>query len=183
VTTPHPYRVVLADDVPQLRGLLRLLLERSGRFVVVGEAKNGREAVEVAQREQPHLTLLDLSMPVMDGLEALPLIRSAVPACAVVVLSGFDAERMADTALAAGAAAYLVKGIRPGDLVDRLLDVLDGGAGGPATGTGWAGPSNGGAALRLPRRPTAEAREFIRRTLKQWQPRLATARADWPRRD
>jgi DNA-binding NarL/FixJ family response regulator len=171
VTPPAAYRVVLADDVAQLRGLLRLLLERSGRFEVVAEAANGREAVDVTTRERPHLTLLDLSMPVMDGLEALPLIRAAVPSCALVVLSGFDADRMADTALAAGAAAYLVKGIRPDDLVARLLELLEGGGGEERGGGGGSGPGDGDIALQLPRDPSSApaAREFIRRTLLQWR--------------
>ena len=167
--TPAPtYRVVVADDVADLRMLLRLLLQRSGRFTVVGEARNGKEAVETATREQPDLTLLDLSMPVMDGLEALPLIREAVPSCAVVVLSGFDADRMAGTAMAAGAAAYLVKGISPDDLVARLLALLDG-EDGAASHDGAVGGD--AVALQLPRdvASAAQAREFIRATLLGWR--------------
>jgi CheY-like chemotaxis protein/anti-sigma regulatory factor (Ser/Thr protein kinase) len=118
---PLSYRVVLADDVADMRFLLRKTLERSGRFSVVGEATNGAEAVAQATQQRPDLALLDLSMPVMDGLEALPRIRDAVPDCTVVVLSGFDTDAMADQALQAGAAAYLVKGMRPDDLVTQLL--------------------------------------------------------------
>ena len=168
MTRAAPYRVVVADDVAQLRGLLRLLLERSGHFTVVAEAANGAEAVDATARERPDLTLLDLSMPVMDGLEALPLIRQAVPSCAVVVLSGFDADRMARTALAAGASAYLVKGIPPDHLVARLLELLD-----HADTAGDAGdvPADGSdAALRLPREMSSAgtARAFVRETLREW---------------
>ena len=119
------HRVVVADDVGELRSLLRLALERSGRFEVVGEAGNGREAVDAALAAQPDLVLLDVSMPVMDGLEALPLILAAAPSARVVMLSGFAEERLGDQARSAGATAYLEKGIPPRQLVAGLLDVLD----------------------------------------------------------
>lgn len=162
------YRVVVADDVADLRFLVRKVLERSGRFTVVGEARDGREAVDVAQEHQPDLTLLDLSMPVMDGLEALPLIRAAVPDCTVVVLSGFDADRMAAQAMTAGAAAYLVKGTEPQTLVERLLELLQGrDEAAPASG-GSDGP--GDAMLHLPAelQSARRARDFIRDTLERW---------------
>ena len=124
MTADSQYRVVIADDVEDLRFLLTRALERSGRFSVVGTAANGREAVGEAARLRPDLTLLDLSMPEMDGLEALPRIRTAVPECTVVVLSGFDAERMVETARDRGAAGYLVKGLSPRRLVDELLALL-----------------------------------------------------------
>lgn len=120
-----PYRVVIADDVEDLRILLTRALERSGRFSVVGSAGTGREAVEQATLHRPDLTLLDLSMPEMDGLEALPLIRAAVPSCTVVVLSGFEAERMAATARDRGAAGYLVKGLSPLHIVEELTALLE----------------------------------------------------------
>lgn len=114
-------RVVVADDVEDLRYLLSRALVASGRFDVVGSASNGRQAIEVATEQRPDLTLLDLAMPMMDGLEALPHIRAAVPDGTVVVLSGFDAETMESTALERGAAGYLVKGLSPKRLVDELI--------------------------------------------------------------
>ena len=90
--------------------LLRLALEATGGFTVVGEAADGLSAIEQARRHQPDLVVLDLSMPNLDGLEALPHIRSEAPNVQVVVLSGFAAHRMAPAALAAGASAYLEKG-------------------------------------------------------------------------
>lgn len=119
-----PFRTVLADDVFDLRFMVKLALERSGSFQIVGEAENGDEAVAMAKQHQPDLVLLDVSMPVKDGLEALPDIRSVSPGSKVVMLSGFEASRLASTALASGAAAYLEKGIPPGELVDELLRVL-----------------------------------------------------------
>jgi DNA-binding NarL/FixJ family response regulator len=119
-----PFRIVLADDVFDLRFMVKLALERSGRFQVVGEAENGDEAVKLAEKHQPDLVLLDVSMPVKDGLEALPDIRSVSPNAKVVMLSGFEASRLASTAIASGASAYLEKGIPPGQLVTELLKVL-----------------------------------------------------------
>ena len=122
--TDAPFRIVLADDVFDLRFMVKLALERSGRFQVVAEAENGDEAVALAERHQPDLVLLDVSMPVKDGLEALPHIRTVSPNAKVVMLSGFEASRLASTALESGAAAYLEKGIPPGELVNELLKVL-----------------------------------------------------------
>ena len=119
-----PYRIVLADDVFDLRFMVKLALERSGRFQVVAEAENGDEAVEMAEKHQPDLVLLDVSMPVKDGLEALPDIRTVSPKAKIVMLSGFEASRLAATALESGASAYLEKGIPPRELVEELLKVL-----------------------------------------------------------
>lgn len=104
--------------------MVKLALERSGRFEIVGEAENGDEAVAMAKQHQPDLVLLDVSMPVKDGLEALPVIRNVSPNAKVVMLSGFEASRLASTALESGASAYLEKGIPPGELVTELLKVL-----------------------------------------------------------
>ena len=123
---PPPFRTLLADDVFDLRYMVKLALERSGRFQIVAEAENGDEAVAMARQHQPDLVLLDVSMPVRDGLEALPDIRSASPDAKVVMLSGFEATRLAARALASGAAAYLEKGIPPRQLVSELLAVLEG---------------------------------------------------------
>ena len=122
---PSQFRTILADDVFDLRFMVRLALERSGRFVVVAEAENGDEAVRMAEEHQPDLVLLDVSMPVKDGLAALPDIRSVSPQAKVVMLSGFEASRLAATALEAGASAYLEKGIPPRELVTELLRLLE----------------------------------------------------------
>ena len=113
-------RVLLVDDNDDLRRLLRIQLERTGRYEIVGEAADGHEAVRLATELQPRIVLLDLSMPVMDGLQALPLILDAVPEVRVVVLSGFDHGTMSVRALAAGAARYVEKG-----MTMHLADVLD----------------------------------------------------------
>lgn len=109
-TLTRPCRVLVVDDVRDLRMLLRMALEHDGSFQVVAEAADGVQAIEQARAHQPDLVVLDLSMPVLDGLEALPGILEAAPAARVVVLSGFESARMRDHALAAGAVAYLEKG-------------------------------------------------------------------------
>ncbi len=102
-------RVVLVDDVEDLRFLLRTLFETHPGVEVVGEAGNGADAIDVVERTQPDLVVLDLSMPVLDGVSALPALRRVAPAARVVVLSAIPPE--ADPgAIAAGAVAYVQKG-------------------------------------------------------------------------
>ena len=117
-------RVVLVDDMAELRAMIRLTLERSGHFTVVGEAGDGRAAIDVVAEAQPDLVLLDIAMPVMDGLEALPHLRGAAAAAIIVMLSGFSQSRLGADAEAGGAAAYLEKGLAPQALVERLLEVV-----------------------------------------------------------
>jgi PAS domain S-box-containing protein len=105
-------RILLVDDNTDVRRLLRTKLEATGYHEIVGEAADGAEAIEMAQLLQPNVVLLDLAMPHMDGLQALPRILADVPDVRVIVLSGFDQETMADKAFALGAHAYLEKGLR-----------------------------------------------------------------------
>ncbi len=105
-----PLEVVVVDDTPDLRDLLRLALERRGEFRVVAQAANGQEGIDLVRTHQPEVVLLDIAMPVMDGLEALPLIREACPMATVVMLSGFGATEMTERALASGADGYVQKG-------------------------------------------------------------------------
>ena len=115
-------RVLIADDTSTIRLLLRRTFEASGRFDVVGEAEDGVQAVERAGELRPDIILLDLSMPVLDGIEAIPLIRERAPEARIVVLSGYSSDGMGGRALAAGADAFLEKNQRPAQLVERLLD-------------------------------------------------------------
>lgn len=102
--------VLIVDDVADLRMLLRMSLEFDEDFEVVAEAGDGLEAITQAERHQPDLVVLDLSMPVLDGLEALPRILAVAPAARVIVVSGFAGSRLREPAMAAGAVAYLEKG-------------------------------------------------------------------------
>jgi signal transduction histidine kinase len=117
-------RVLVVDDTPDLRDLLTMALERTGEFEVVAHAENGREAVDSASAYEPDLVLLDIAMPVMDGLEALPLVRSACPDAIVVMLSGFGASEMTTKALAGGADGYLQKGQPLGTLLAQLRTLV-----------------------------------------------------------
>jgi DNA-binding NarL/FixJ family response regulator len=102
-------RVFLVDDVPELRLLVKLTLEEDPRVEVVGEASNGREGVTGVAETQPDVVLLDLSMPDMDGLEAIPLMREQAPRSRLVVLSGHEAGRISLEALDQGATRYVNK--------------------------------------------------------------------------
>jgi len=125
-TRTESLSAVIVDDTPDLRLLLRITLEQDGDFRVVAEAENGLEGVRMVSELQPDLVLLDLAMPVMDGLEALPRIREVCPAARVVVLSGFEAETMAQRALSAGADGYLQKGTSPRHILSYALALTTG---------------------------------------------------------
>lgn len=103
-----PIRVFVCDDAPAFRDLLRLALEQEGDLAVVGEAEDGTE-VDAIAGARPDVVLLDVSMPGLGGLEALPRVRELAPGASVVVLSSFTAEEMAGPAQAAGADRYLDK--------------------------------------------------------------------------
>lgn len=111
--------VLVVDDTPTLRMLTKLALEGTG-FEVIGEAGDGLAGLELAKRLRPDLVLLDLAMPVMDGLEALPLLLEALPAVVVVIVSGFDRKAMESQVIEAGAHAYLQKGLSPEETLTTL---------------------------------------------------------------
>ncbi len=117
--------VLIADDHPLTRDALASLLEGNG-FDVVGEAGDGRQAVERARVLQPDLVLLDLSMPDLDGLAALPELRAAAADSAVVVLTASGTEDNLLAAIRAGAAGYLLKTEPPERLVEFLRGVARG---------------------------------------------------------
>ena len=122
----EPVRVVLADDRPELRATVRLALELAGGFDVVGEAGTGADAIAVAREQQPDLVLLDVLMPGMTGLEALPYITNVAPATKVVILTAVDTSILqADECRAA--AATLDKGIGPSRLVEQLTELVGSG--------------------------------------------------------
>lgn len=112
-------RVVIVDDAAELRELVAMVIERrsGGAYQVVGQAGDGRAGVDLVRETLPDIVLLDLAMPVMDGLEALPLIRQAAPRAVVLVISAFPSTTAERSALDAGAHAYLEKT----DLVSRLI--------------------------------------------------------------
>ena len=119
------HTVLVVDDADDLRMLLRSRMEGRRGLSVIGEAADGLAAVELASELQPDLVMLDLAMPRMDGLEALPLIRAAVPGVRVIVLSGFNQNTLAEKAMEAGADRYVIKGGSMRQLLDLVDTVLE----------------------------------------------------------
>lgn len=118
-------RVVLADDHQILRDGIRRGLENAGE-TVVGEANNGEEAVQVVRETNPDVVLMDLSMPVLDGVSATRLISEEFPEVKVVVLTMHDDPLRTRDALAAGAIAYMTKGTSFADVLDTIRRALAG---------------------------------------------------------
>jgi DNA-binding NarL/FixJ family response regulator len=118
-------RILLVDDHPLTRSALAALLQQHG-FDVAGEAADGAEAIVRAHELQPDLILLDLSMPGLDGLSALPRVRDAAPNCEVVMLTASGTEENLLAAIRGGAAGYLLKSEPPARIVDFLRGVANG---------------------------------------------------------
>lgn len=156
------FGIVLVDDDDELRGLVRSVLDESPRFQVLAEARDGAQGVALASAHRPDVMLLDLSMPVMSGLEALEPIRDVSPATKVVILSNFPQRRLGPLLLSRGAVGYLEKGGALVDLPERLLavaalmevasDVL----------------AEGGVALEGELVGPRQARRFIEELLREW---------------
>jgi DNA-binding NarL/FixJ family response regulator len=123
-TPTGPISVLICDDVEAIRGLLAELIDSHDGLRVAGSAENGEEAIAEAQRLQPDVILLDLSMPVLTGLDALPEIKLAAPRAKVIVLSGFAAEMIAEDALAHGADRFLEKGAHPDVITATIEEVV-----------------------------------------------------------
>lgn len=115
-----PIRVLIADDAEDIRFLLRVGLESRGLHVI-GEAANGRDALRMSEAERPDVIVLDLAMPHLDGLEAIPRLRALAPDVSIVVLSGFAESRMRQRALDAGADAYVEKGSAMAGIADLIV--------------------------------------------------------------
>lgn len=133
MTPAHPQvRLLLVDDHPLMRDGIAALVQRQPDLQVVGEASNGVEAVERFAELQPDVTLMDLQMPRMDGLQAIQLIRKQSPKAKVLVLTTYKGDIQAWRALKEGAAGYLVKTALRGSLLDAIRTVHAGGRWVPA---------------------------------------------------
>lgn len=118
--------VLVVDDSDDLRELIGMVIERGpGGWKVVATAADGRQAIDAARATRPDLVLLDIAMPVMDGMQALPVIREAVPEAVVVMLSGYPFASAGPGALDAGAHGYLEKSNLVRTLVSSLERILD----------------------------------------------------------
>lgn len=162
-----PLRVVVADDDEDARFLLRRTLERSGQFSVVAEAGDGAEATEVTDAQRPDIVILDLKMPKVDGIAALPRIRAAAPDAVIIVVSTLPRRRLAAQAVDAGAHAFIGKSISPRRLLEILLKTVE-----EARPSGdrvdVAKALEASLTLDLDRRSPAAARRFVAATLAAW---------------
>jgi DNA-binding NarL/FixJ family response regulator len=123
---PAPARLLIADDHALLRSGMRAMLEAEPDLEVVGEAGNGREAVDLCRELLPDLVLMDLSMPEMDGIEATRAIKEELPRTGVLVLTAHADQEMLFEAIRAGAAGYVLKGVGPDELVGVVRGTLGG---------------------------------------------------------
>ncbi|HZS20293.1 MAG TPA: response regulator transcription factor, partial [Pseudonocardiaceae bacterium] len=118
--TGSEVRVLLADDQALLRGSLRVLIDTDPGLTVVGEASTGAEAVQLVQQCHPDLVLMDVRMPVMDGIEATRRITAKESSPRVLVLTTFDLDEYVYSALRAGASGFLLKDTPPAQLLDAI---------------------------------------------------------------
>jgi DNA-binding NarL/FixJ family response regulator len=118
----HRVRVMIADDQRLFAEALEAILSTDGRIDVVGRALDGRRAVDLAVEHAPDVVLMDIAMPVMDGIDATRAIRAALPDTRVIVLTGSAAAQDIDRARTAGAAGYVTKDQIAGDLVRAILE-------------------------------------------------------------
>jgi two-component system nitrate/nitrite response regulator NarL len=119
-----PVRVVIADDEPLFVEMVVALLADEKRINVVGKARNGSEAVELADDLAPDVTLMDISMPVLDGIEATRRIRQRDPDACVLILTGSNVTAEIDRSRQAGAAGYLTKDRVGSQLVETILNIV-----------------------------------------------------------
>ncbi len=121
-------RILLADDHPVVRDGLVAILGTQPDFAVVGEAGDGQEAVKLAMELAPDVTLLDLEMPGLDGVQTLQQIRAQQPDARIIVFTAFDTDERILTAVQAGAQGYLLKGVPRSELFNAIRVVHDGGS-------------------------------------------------------
>jgi two-component system NarL family response regulator len=107
--TPQPIKILVVDDHFVVREGLRSLIRREAGMIVIAEAVNGAEGVEMYERLQPHVVIMDLRMPVMGGVEAIRAIRAKSPGARILVLTSFEGDEDIHAAFDAGASGYLLK--------------------------------------------------------------------------
>ncbi len=117
---PEPIRILIADDHEVVREGLRLILEAEDDFAVVGEAADGREAIELVRQHQPQVVLMDLRMPGMDGLTAIKHLRQQWPDLNIVILTTYNEDALMIEGLRSGARSYLLKDTKRQVLFDTL---------------------------------------------------------------
>ncbi len=121
-------KILLVDDQALVRSGFRMILEARDDLDVVGEAENGREAVELAATTSPDVILMDVRMPELDGVEATSRILASGSPARVLILTTFDLDEYVVRAIRAGASGFLLKDVRPAELVDAIRVVAAGDA-------------------------------------------------------
>lgn len=116
-------RIILAEDHAVVREGTRRILEQNAGLHVVGEAADGREAVELVERLQPDMAIVDIAMPLLNGIDATRQIKARNPAVSVLVLTAYDDDQYISAVLEAGAAGYLLKDVKGSELVDAVLRI------------------------------------------------------------
>lgn len=119
--------IVIAEDQTLLGKSLKLLLETEGEFAIQGIAKNGEEAIKLCYERKPDLVLMDINMPVMDGVAATTIIKKEIPEIKVLMLTTFEEVNYVREALQAGAEGYLLKAMEPEVLMEGIKIVCNGG--------------------------------------------------------
>jgi two-component system, NarL family, response regulator LiaR len=122
----RPLRILLADDHALVREGTRQILEREPDMEVVAEANDGQETIFLVEREHPDVAIVDISMPVMNGIEATKGIKRVSPQTAVLVLTAYDDDQYVFAIIEAGAAGYLLKNARSSALIDAVRRVHEG---------------------------------------------------------
>jgi two-component system, NarL family, response regulator NreC len=126
MAVPKQIRILLADDHTVMRSGLKLLLEREADFVVIGEAADGRAAIQLAEAISPDVVVMDVAMPVLNGIDAAARITSSKPKTAIVVLSMHSDESYVLRALKSGVKGYLLKDSAESDLIAAVRHVMTG---------------------------------------------------------
>jgi DNA-binding NarL/FixJ family response regulator len=121
-----PIRVLICDDQALVRGGFRAILENRPGFEVVGEAENGAQALTLTDRRLPDVILMDIRMPVLDGVQATRRLVEKGSEAKVLILTTFDLDEYVHAAIRAGASGFLLKDVRPGELV-RAIEIIAGG--------------------------------------------------------
>jgi DNA-binding NarL/FixJ family response regulator len=126
MTVERKIRIVLADDHTVMRSGLKLLLEQEPGFQVVGEASDGRAAIQIVEKTAPNVVVMDIAMPLLNGIEAAARIRVSKPKTAVIVLSMHSDESYVLRALKSGVRGYLLKDSAESDLISAVHSVMAG---------------------------------------------------------
>jgi DNA-binding NarL/FixJ family response regulator len=117
-------RVLIADDHRLFAQALEAILNDDGRIAIVGQARDGNEAVALAEQLEPDVILMDIAMPGMDGFQATRVIKQARPGARILMLTGSDSRSDVDRARTAGAAGYVTKDRIAAELIDAIVEVV-----------------------------------------------------------